>query len=615
MTDNSAELESRRKELIRLALMAFAAFFSWLGWWRFFLSIDLVALASTLIGGYPIYKETIESLRHKKINMEVSMTLAIFASLLIEQFTAAAVIAFFVILAELLEEMAVDKGRATIFKLEGSIPKTALVKRNGVELMADLHTLTLGEVVAVRDGDRIPVDGTIVRGSALVNQGSITGETVSVEKNVGNKVFAGSVDESGLLEVSVERIGKETIFSKIVELVQEAESQKAPIQKISDKLATWLVEFAILFSIVTFALTKNLSSTISVIVVAGACGVAAGTPLAMVATMGNVAKRGVIVKGGTYIEEMNRIDTVVIDKTGTLTFGVPEVTDVTTVDRCDQQQLLQFAATAERHSNHPIAKAIVERASELGIVPNEHSTFNYTPGKGVEVESNGHKILVGNSTLLADKGIAVSSQALAVASEKAAEGKTAVYVAHEQKICGLIAIADRIRDESLTAIADLKRLGIRTIMLTGDNKVAAQIVANEVGIDEVYAELLPQDKVTIIKRLVAEGHKVAMVGDGINDAPALAHANVGIGMGTGTDVTIEEADIVLLTNDLQKISYLVKASKRAYGTIMQNFYGTITVDGIGVTLAFLGFLNPLLAAGIHVLSEFIFILNSAKLIR
>jgi Cd2+/Zn2+-exporting ATPase/Cu+-exporting ATPase len=335
----------------------------------------------------------------------------------------------------------------------------------------------------------------------------------------------------------------------------------------------------------------------------------------MVATMGNAAKRGVIVKGGTYIEEMNRVDTVVIDKTGTLTFGEPEVTDVTSVDSCDQQQLLQFATTAERYSNHPIANAIVEEAAELGIMPSEHSTFSYTPGKGVAVESNGDKILVGNSTLLKDNGITISTQASAVAAERAAEGKTAVYVAHEQKVCGLIAIADRIRDESLTAIADLKRIGIRTIMLTGDNKVAAQIVANEVGIDEVYAELLPQDKVTIIKRLVAEGHKVAMVGDGINDAPALAYANVGIAMGAGTDVTIEEADIILLTNDLQKISYLVKASKRAYGTVMQNFYGTITVDGIGIALAFLGFLNSLLAAGIHVLSEFIFILNSAKLSR
>jgi len=614
-TDSGTEIEGKRKEVLRLVLMGFAALVSWLGLWRHFLPIDLVALASTLIGGYPIYKETFESLRHKKINMEVSMALAIFASLLIGQFTAAAVIAFFVILAELLEEMAVDKGRATILRLEEATPKTALVKRTGVEVSVDLRTLSAGEIVIVRDGERIPVDGVIIRGSALVNQASITGETISVEKNVGSRVYAGSVDESGLLEVKAERIGSATVFGKIIELVQQAETQKAPIEKTSDKLATWLVEFAILFSLITFIVTRNLLSTISVIVVAGACGVAAGTPLAMLATIGNAAKRGVIVKGGSYIEEMNRVDTVVIDKTGTLTFGVPVVTDVSTVDECGQQEILLRAATAEKHSNHPIANAIVEKASELGIRPHEHSIFNYTPGKGVEVESQGQKIVVGNSALLSEKGVTIPTRAIALASARAAEGKTSVFVAHGEKVCGLIAVADKIRDESRTAITDLKRMGVKTIMLTGDNRVAAQIVANEVGIDEVYAELLPQDKVAIIKRLVTEGHRVAMVGDGINDAPALAHANVGIGMGAGTDVTIEEADIVLMTNDLQKISYLVKASKRTYGTIMQNFYGTLTVDGIGMSLAFLGILNPLLAAGIHVLSELLFLLNAVKLMR
>ncbi|MGA2790542.1 MAG: cation-translocating P-type ATPase [Candidatus Bathyarchaeia archaeon] len=611
MTDSGIE----RKEILRLVLMGFAVLFSWLGLWRLLLPIDLVALASTLIGGYPIYKETFESLRHKKINMEVSMTLAIFASLLIGQFTAATVIAFFVILAELFEAMAVDKGRATMLKLEEATPKTALVKRNGTEISVDVRTLSAGEIVIVRDGDRIPVDGIILGGSALVNQASITGETVSVDKSVGSRVYAGSVDESGLLEVETERIGNETVFGKIIGLVQQAETHKAPIEKTSDKLATRLVEFAILFSLVTFIVTRNLISTISVIVVAGACGVAAGTPLAMLATIGNAAKRGVIVKGGSYIEEMNRVDTVVIDKTGTLTFGVPEVTDVTTVDECGQRVTLLLAATAEKHSTHPIANAIVEKASELGIRPNEHSIFNYTPGKGVEVESEGHKIIVGNITLLSEKGVPVPTRASELASARAAEGKTVVFVAHGEKVCGLIAVQDKIRDESRTAMTDLKRMGVKAIMLTGDNKVAAQIVANEVGINEVYAELLPQDKVAIIKRLVAEGHRVAMVGDGINDAPALAYANVGIGMGAGTDVTIEEADVVLMTNDLQKISYLVKASKRTYGTIMQNFYGTLTIDGIGMGLAFLGILNPLLAAGIHVFSELIFLLNSAKLIR
>ena len=608
-------MHDKKKGLLHIALMGLAALFSWLGVWRFFLPIDFIALTSALLGGYPIYKETLEALSHKQINMEVSMCLAIVASILIGQFTAAAVVAFFVILAEFLENLAVDQGKSTILKLEEASPKKALVRRGGIESEVDIRSLSANEIVLVRDGERIPVDGVVVKGSALVNQSTITGETVSGEKTEGSKVYAGSINEAGLLEVRTERIGTETTFGKILELVKEAENRKAPIEKIADKLATRLVEFAILFSVVTFIVTRNLTSTISVIVVAGACGVAAGTPLAMIATIGNASKRGLIVKGGTYIEELSRVDTVVIDKTGTLTFGVPMVTDVTPIGGCDQGQLIQFAATAERYSKHPIATAIVDKAGELGIKPEEHSTFNYTPGKGVQVDGNGSKILVGNSVLLSEGGVEISPEASSAAAQRASEGKTAVYVAHDKKICGLIAVSDRIRDESKNAIAELRRMGIKTVMLTGDNKVAAQIVAREVGIDDVYADLLPQDKVAIIKRLVAEGHRVGMVGDGINDAPALAYANVGIGMGAGTDVTIEEADIVLMTNDLQKISYIVKASKKAYRTIMQNFYGTLTVDAIGVALAFLGFLNPLLAAGIHVASETIFISNSARLIR
>ena len=615
MADSSTETETNRKELLRLALMGFAALFSWFGLWRHFLPIDLVALAFTLIGGYPVYKETFGALRHGHVNMEVSMTVAIFASLAVGQFTVSVVITFFALLSEYIETYAVDRGRQTITLLEKSAPKRALVRRNGSEIEVDTQALQRNDTVIVRDGERIPVDGTIVVGSAFVNQSMMTGESARVEKNDGDTVYAGSVNESGIIEVRTDKVGSETLFGKIIKLVEEAENKKAPIQKTSDRLATWLVEFAIGFSVLTFLFTRNVTSTLSVIVVAGACGVAAGTPLAIVAIMGKAAKKGAIVKGGAYVEEMSRIDTVVIDKTGTLTFGMPIVTDVIAVDNCGTQEVLQLAVTAERYLNHPIASAIVEKASELGGSGIAHSKFSYAPGKGVAVESGGHEILVGNSRLLNEKGIAISPEALDISTAQAAQGKTSVYVAHENRICGLIAVADRIRDESRKAMADLRNMGVKTIMLTGDNKVAAQIVANEVGIDEVHAELLPEDKVAFVEKLVAEGDKVAMVGDGINDAPALARANVGMGMGAGTDVAIEEADIVLMTNDLQRIADVARLSRKAYRTIMTNFYGTITVDGIGVTLAFLGFLSPLLAAGIHVVSELIFILNSARLIR
>jgi Cd2+/Zn2+-exporting ATPase/Cu+-exporting ATPase len=547
--------------------------------------------------------------------MEVSMTLGIFASMAIQQYTAGAVIALFVLLAEHIEEYAVDKGRATIEKLEESMPKKALIRRDGNEIETDVRTLTKGDIVIVREGERLSVDGTVVRGSAVVDQSAITGEAVPSEKNAGDYVYAGSMNKTGLIEVQVQKTGVNTVFGEIIKLVEEAEGKKAPIQKTSDRLSAWLIEFAIIFSVFTFAVTRNLTSTISVIVVAGACGVAAGTPLAIVATMSNAAKRGVVVKGGVFIEEMNRIDTVVIDKTGTLTLGAPVVTSVIQTQELPANTVIQYAATAEKHSNHPIAKAIVNSSLALGVLPDEHSDFKYLPGKGIVATSNGQEIVVGNSILMTEKGLQITKKTAESVARETASGKTVVLVASQNKICGFITISDTIRSESKKAIEELRNMGIRTIMLTGDNRFAAETVAKDVGIDEVQAELLPQDKVTLVKRLVFEGHKVAMVGDGINDAPALAHANVGIGLGSGTDIAIEEADIVLMTSDLQKISYLLRSSRKAYRTIMQNFYGTLSVDGIGVALAFLGFLNPLLAAGIHVGSELIFISNSAKLMR
>ena len=595
--------------------MGLAAFVSYSRVWKYFLPFDLIAVAATLIGGYPIFKETVLSLRRKQVNMEVSMTVAIVASLLLGQLTPAVVIAFFVILAEFIEGYAVDKGRNTIIQLERSVPKRALVRRNGIETEVDPQTLALNDIVIVRDGERIPVDGTIVNGSAYVNQASITGEASATEKTASDQVYAGSVVESGLIEVSTERVGSETVFGKIIKLVEEAEHRKAPIQKISDRLAARLVEFAIGFSVVTFLLTRNPISALSVVVVAGACGVAAGTPVAIVATMGKASKGGVIVKGGMYVEEMSRIDTVVIDKTGTLTFGEPVVTELVNMDGCNKEELLSYAALAEKHSTHPIARSIMRKAEELHITPPDYSTFSYLPGKGVMVKQNGQEVLAGNALLMSENGVNLSEQTRASLAEFASHGSTTVLIAHEKKFCGVVLVEDRVREESRKAIADLKRMGIKTIMLTGDNESAAKLVGAKVGVDEVYAQLLPADKVSKIEELVAHGHKIAMVGDGINDAPALAHANVGISMGTGTDVAIEEADIVLMTNDLRKIADIVRMSKGAYRTIMQNFYGTVSVDGLGVILAFLGFLNPLLAALIHVTSEFAFIMNSTRLIR
>jgi len=605
----------KARRLARLVLMGLAALISYSGVWRDYIPFDLVAIVATLMGGYPIYKESILSLMHRRVNMEVSMTVAIIASLLLGQFTPAVVIAFFVILAEFVEAYAVDKGRATIVQLEKSAPKRALVRKNGSEAEVDPQTLTPNDIVIVRDGERIPVDGIIVKGSAYVNQASITGESIAADKNVGDRVYAGSLNESGLIEVRTERVGSETVFGKIIKLVENAESKRAPIQRISDRLAAWLVEFAIGFSFITMLLTRNVISALSVVVVAGACGVAAGTPIAIVATMGKASKKGVVVKGGMYVEAMSRIDTVVIDKTGTLTFGEPEVIGLVPMHNCNQTQLLSYAALAEKHSTHPIARSIMTKAAELQVEPPQRSTFSYQPGKGVVVRYDGEQVLAGNLALMTENDVKISNETVSSLAGFVSRGSTTILIAHDREICGAILLEDKVRDESRKAISDLKRMGIRTVMLTGDNEAPAKSVGTKVGVDEVYAQLLPQEKVEKIEELVAQGHKMAMVGDGINDAPALARADVGISMGTGTDVAIEEADIVLMTNDLRKIADMVRMSKTAYRTIMQNFYGTVSVDSLGVILAFLGFLNPLLAAVIHVVSEFTFIMNSAKLIK
>ena len=620
--DNQEEVsESKTRQVIRLVLVGIASSISAYGTYflHTFSPYDIVAIVAVLLGGYPVFKETILSLRHFHINMEVSMALAIIASLLVGQFAVSVLITFFVLLSEYIEDYAVDKGRQTIVLLEKSVPKSALVRRNGLEQEVDVQSLQTNDIVIVRDGERIPVDGIIVVGSAFVNQAAITGESKRSEKNAGDNVYAGSINVSGLIEVRTERVGSETTFGKIIKLVEEAENRKAPIQRISDRLAAYLVEFAIAFAFVTFLLTRDPITTLSVVVVAGACGVAAGTPLAIVAIMGKGAKKGTIIKGGAYVEEMNKVDTVVIDKTGTLTFGDPSVNEVVNFGSYTKKDVLEYAALAERHSNHPLARAITNKARELGLkVSNETSSpASYIPGKGIISEHEGGEIVVGNNVLIAERQARFpqDSQGDAIANKISNSGGSIVLVAYRGEVCGMISISDLIRKESRNAISDLRKMGIRTVMLTGDNRSVAETVAKQVGIDEVYAELLPDAKLSFVEDLVSKGHRVAMVGDGINDAPALARANVGIGMGAGTDVAIEEADIVLMTNDLQKIADVAKLSRKAYRTIMTNFYGTLSVDGIGIALAALGFLNPLVAAGIHVTSELIFILNSARLIR
>jgi heavy metal translocating P-type ATPase len=602
-------------DYVRLGLMGVIVVASLTAWWRPFMNRDWLAFAGTVIGGFPIYKEAWENLRKRRMTMELSMTIALLSALAIGQFFTAIVIAFFVLFAELLEGYTVGGGRRAIEKLINALPRHVTVRRNGQESALKAEELSPGELIVIRPGERIPVDGTVIKGSSYVDQSSITGESLPIEKAEQSKVFAGTINKNGVLEVSVERVGRDTTFGKIIQVVEEAEKSKAPVQRIADRLAAGLVYFALAAAVLTFLVTRNLTATIAVIIVAGACGVAAGTPLAILAGIGNAARRGIIVKGGLYLEKLADIDTVVLDKTGTLTMGVPEVTGIRTADGASEREVLQNAAIAEQHSEHPIGEAILRKARTANLSLRGYSDLQYIPGKGLTCLDGGSKVVVGTQNLLEENGIRVDTNGAGSFLNAAKPGETLVYVGRNTTVLGALTIADQLRREAIQAVDQLKKQGYRTVLLSGDSSEAASAIGTQLGVHQAIGNLLPEQKLEKVRELLRQGRKVAMVGDGVNDAPALAEATVGIAMGGGTDVALETADITLMTSDLSRLTEVFGIAKRCYRVIMFNFWGTIAVDTLGIVLAFCGLLAPIIAALIHVGSELAFILNSARLFR
>jgi len=601
--------------ILRLMLLPGAVILSWLGVWREFLPFDLVAILATLIGGIPVYRETMEAIRRRTLNMEASMTVGALASLGIGEFLPAAVIIFFALLSQEIESLTLYRARRAIAAIVSKTPTMAVVRRNGAEAIVPAENVQPKETVVVKAGEKIPVDGIVLKGSAFVNEAPITGESLPVEKLEGASVFAGTINDSGYLEIQASRVGEDTTFSRIITLVEEAEKSKAPVERLGDRLASALVNIAIILAAATFLLTRNVISAISVIVVTGACGIAAGTPLALLASITKAARRGMIVKGGVHVEQLGRVDTVVIDKTGTLTLGEPKVVTIKSLADHDGRQIIELAAIAEGHSGHPLARAVLSKAEELGARRTEHSSCEYLPGKGVVCNYGGEEILVGNRALLESYAVHQSQELGELIETESTQGRTVVLVAHDKHTCGALSVADVVREEAKQAVTDLKHMGLHVMMLTGDNETTAAAIANQLGIDEYYASMLPDQKLDKVKQLLVSGKKVVMVGDGINDAPALAEADVGIAMGSGTDVALESADVALVTDDLRRIPQLIALGRKARGTVMQNFAGTLAVDGFGVVLAMGGMINPLLAAFIHTFSELAFMLNSAKLLK
>ena len=646
-------------DVVRIVLVGLAALGAWIasaagtpGW-----AVGAVGAATLAVGCWPIIVEAAGDLRERRMSMELSMLLAIVAAAAIGEWVTALAVTVFALCAEVLEELSMDRGRDALTDLMSFLPQTARVvgapettesaesaeasQSSGVTEVP-LDEVRPGQVIALSPGGRVPVDGVVRTGRADVDQSRITGEALPVQVGPGDRVPAGSITR-GALELEVERVGEDSSYGRIVAAVRHAQSSRAPVQRLADRLAARIVYLALAAALITFLTTRDVRATISVIIVAGACGVAAGTPLAVLAAIARAARCGAFVKDGTHLEQLSTVDTVVLDKTGTLTVGAPRVVSVTPVESVAQPgageaEILALAAAAEWNSEHPIGRAIHTEAAVRDLTVPVPDDVAYSPGAGVSARVDGRRITVGrredqegqdrartrsaaddthDATDADGATDAVSSTASDFKSDPEAPAATSVVeVRADGRLLGTIALADRLRQGAATAVRDLSDMGLEVLMLTGDSPASARHVARVLGMTEeqVRAGLLPTDKEKVIDSLRRAGKCVAMVGDGVNDAPALSAADVGVAMGTGTDVAREAGDVVLVGSAPADLVETVRVARRARRIIMVNFVGTVVVDVVGMIAAGLGLLGPVAAALVHVVSESAFILNSARLV-
>ncbi len=571
-----------------------------------------VLLAGVAVGLYPLAKiGLLDLIRERKIGTEVFVTIATLIAMLGREYIAGAVLMVIILIAEFIAALNTDRARASIKALIGSVPQTALVRRDGADVMLPLADVRVADIVIVRAGEKIPVDGIVRAGEASVNQAPITGESIPQEKGAGATVFAGTVVELGALDIETQKVGGDTMFARIVALVETAEDSQAPVQKLADRVAAWLIPVVLVFLLGVWYFTRDLRMVITLLIFTSPAELGLATPLVMIAAIARAARAGILVKGGIYLEQLAKVRILAFDKTGTLTMGRPAVVRIERFGDTSENELLRFAAAAERRSSHPLAKAVVERATAANVDVPEPSTFEVIRGRGIRAVVDGHVILAGNAAYLTESGIAL-------ASRDGTDDLTVVYIAADQRAIGVLHLADPVRPDAKAALARLKASGIhRIVMLTGDNAATARRVGAELGVDEIMADLLPDAKVDAIKRLQAGGHLVAMIGDGINDAPALAQADVGIAMGVaGTQAAIEAADVALMTDDISKIADAREIARRAYRTIQQNLYvGVGVVHVLGIVAALLRFIGPVQAAMIHLGPDVLVFLNSVRLIR
>ena len=589
--------------------------------------LELVLVIPVMITGKKYYIVGFKSLVRLSPNMDSLISIGTSAAFLyslfavfqimfrgnmdfVMYFESAGVILTLITLGKYLESVTKGKTSEAIKKLMGLAPKTAIIIRDNNEIEIPIDEVEVGDIVVVKPGEKMPVDGEVIEGITSVDESMLTGESMPVEKNIGDKVIGASINKNGSIKYKTTKVGKDTALAQIITLVENAQGSKAPIARMADIISSYFVPVVMILAL-TGSLAWyfsgetgvfSLTIFISVLVIACPCALGLATPTAIMVGTGKGAEYGVLIKSGVALETAHKIKTIVFDKTGTLTEGKPKVTDIVTVEGINENYLLQMAATAEKGSEHPLGEAIVKGAEERSLELKKVDQFKAIPGYGIEVSIEGNKILLGNRKLMMDREISLEKLE-DISNRLAEEGKTPMYIAIENKISGIIAVADTVKENSKKAIEILHNMGIEVAMITGDNKRTAEAIARQVGIDRILAEVLPQDKANEVKKLQAEGKKVAMVGDGINDAPALAQADIGIAIGSGTDVAIESADIVLMRSDLMDVPTALQLSKKTITNIKENLFWAFGYNILGIPVAmgvlylFGGpLLNPIIAA-------------------